>query len=35
MRFVDTSKVVIDETGITTAIALDTHFQQFGIRVVP
>ena len=30
-----TSKVVIDELRIATAVALDDHFQQFGIRVVP
>jgi hypothetical protein len=30
-----TSKVVIDELGITTAVALDNHFHQFGIAVVP
>lgn len=30
-----TSKVAIDELGIKTAVALDAHFQQFGIAVVP
>ena len=30
-----TSKVVIDDLGIATAIALDNHFRQFGIAVVP
>jgi hypothetical protein len=30
-----TSKVVIDELGVTTAIALDNHFHQFGITVLP
>jgi predicted nucleic acid-binding protein len=30
-----TSKIVIDELGIATAIALDAHFQQFGIAIVP
>jgi predicted nucleic acid-binding protein len=30
-----TSKVVIDELRIKTAIALDVHFQQFGVTVVP
>jgi predicted nucleic acid-binding protein len=30
-----TSKVVIDDLGIATAIALDSHFHQFGIAVVP
>ena len=30
-----TSKVVIDELGIKTAVALDAHFRQFGILVVP
>jgi hypothetical protein len=30
-----TSKVVIDELGIKTAVALDAHFRQFGIAVVP
>ncbi len=30
-----TSKVVIDELKIKTAVALDAHFQQFGILVVP
>ena len=30
-----TSKTVIDELSIDTALALDHHFQQFGIAVVP
>ena len=30
-----TSKVVMDELGIKTAVALDVHFQQFGVVVVP
>jgi hypothetical protein len=30
-----TSKVVIDDLGISTAVALDEHFRQFGVRVVP
>ena len=30
-----TSKVVIDELGIKTAVALDAHFRDFGILVVP
>jgi uncharacterized protein len=30
-----TSKVVIDELNIKTAVALDGHFHQFGILVVP
>jgi len=30
-----TSKVVIDDLGILTAAALDEHFRQFGIAVVP
>lgn len=30
-----TSKVVIDSLGIQTAIALDKHFRQFGIKIVP
>jgi uncharacterized protein len=30
-----TSKVVMDELGIKTAVALDAHFQQFGVVVVP
>ena len=30
-----TSKVVIDELEIKTAVALDAHFRQFGIEVVP
>ncbi len=30
-----TSKVVIDELSVTTAVSLDNHFQQFGIAVVP
>ena len=30
-----TSKVVIDDLGINTAVALDDHFRQFGIAVVP
>src|SRR5262245_13040977 len=30
-----TSKIAIDDLGIRTAAALDEHFQQFGIAVVP
>lgn len=30
-----TSKVVIDELGIKTAVALDAHFRQSGIAIVP
>ncbi len=30
-----TSKVVIDDLGIRTAAALDQHFRQFGIEIVP
>ncbi len=30
-----TSRVVIDELGIKMAVALDAHFRQFGIEVVP
>ena len=30
-----TSKIVINELGISRAIALDAHFQQFGIIVAP
>jgi uncharacterized protein len=30
-----TSKVVIDELEIKTTAAVDSHFRQFGIRVVP
>ena len=30
-----TSKLVIDDMGVTTAIVLDAHFQQFGIVVAP
>ena len=30
-----TSKVVIDDLRVTMAIALDGHFQQFGVAVVP
>jgi len=30
-----TSKTVVDELGIKTALALDRHFQRFGITVVP
>jgi len=31
-----TSKIVIDDLGITTAVALDDHFRQFGnVNVVP
>jgi uncharacterized protein len=31
-----TSKMVIDDLGITTAVALDDHFRQFGnVNVVP
>jgi uncharacterized protein len=30
-----TSKVVIDELKIEIAVAIDAHFRQFGIRIVP
>jgi uncharacterized protein len=30
-----TSKVVIDDLKLGTALALDHHFQQFGINVIP
>jgi uncharacterized protein len=30
-----TSKVIIDELNIKVALALDTHFQQFGIHIAP
>lgn len=30
-----TSKIVIDELGLKTAVALDQHFHQFGITIVP
>jgi uncharacterized protein len=30
-----TSKVVIDELNIKTAVSLDAHFRQFGILVAP
>jgi predicted nucleic acid-binding protein len=30
-----TSKVVIDELDIKTVLALDAHFQQFGIALAP
>jgi uncharacterized protein len=30
-----TSKVVIDELNIATAVTLDDHFRQFGVAVVP
>jgi predicted nucleic acid-binding protein len=30
-----TSKIVIDDLGIKTAVALDAHFRQYGIAVVP
>jgi hypothetical protein len=30
-----TSKVVIDELGVKKAVALDDHFQQFGVLVEP
>ncbi len=30
-----TSKVVIDELEIKTAVAIDAHFRQFGIDVIP
>jgi len=29
-----TSKIVIDDLGITTAVALDDHFRQFGSVIV-
>ena len=30
-----TSKVVIDDLGLTSAVALDQHFRQFGIGIHP
>lgn len=30
-----TSKVVMDDLGVKKAVALDVHFQQFGVVVVP
>lgn len=30
-----TSKIVVDDLGINRAVALDQHFRQFGIEVVP
>ena len=30
-----TSKIVIDDLGIGTAVALDDHFRQFGVSVLP
>jgi predicted nucleic acid-binding protein len=30
-----TSKIVISDFGILTALTMDSHFQQFGIAVVP
>jgi predicted nucleic acid-binding protein len=30
-----TSKIVVDDIGATTAVALDQHFHQFGVNVVP
>lgn len=30
-----TSKVVIDDLGIGTAVALDDHFRQFGMAIAP
>lgn len=30
-----TSKIVIDDLGVSTAVALDEHFRQFGVSVVP
>jgi len=30
-----TSKILIDDLGITTAVALDGHFHQFGVEMVP
>ncbi len=30
-----TSKVVMDDLGITGAVSLDIHFRQFGVIVVP
>jgi hypothetical protein len=30
-----TSKIVIDDLHVNTAVALDQHFGQFGVRVVP
>jgi uncharacterized protein len=30
-----TSKIVIDDFGICTAAALDEHFRQFGITIIP
>lgn len=29
------SKIIIDDVGVKTAIALDRHFHQFGVNVVP
>ena len=30
-----TSKILIDDLGVTVSAALDRHFQQFGISIVP
>jgi hypothetical protein len=30
-----TSKVVIDQLQIKSAVALDDHFRQFGVLVIP
>lgn len=30
-----TSKIVIDDLGITAAVALDDHFRQFGVATIP
>ena len=30
-----TSKILIDDLGITTAVALDDHFRQFGVDILP
>jgi uncharacterized protein len=30
-----TSKIAIEELGIKTAVALDAHFREFGVQVVP
>jgi predicted nucleic acid-binding protein len=30
-----TSKVLIDDLGVMTAIALDQHFNHFGISIIP
>ena len=30
-----TSKIVIDDLAITTAVALDDHFRQFGVTILP